>query len=147
MQEILLAGKSNGLFNPNSPVHVDLWHWIWPPVVQKRLDYFVDYWNSHRVRSQKKKLMPSGTTPMNIFTTPAKYGGARLSQPVSLECIQELRNNLSETREEAFRWVEDDFAAAAEEVYEAVGSPSLSLATGWQVFSMMSPVLETMYKA
>lgn len=123
----------------------DLFHWLWPPIVQQKLDEFVEYWNTHKVRTQEGKKMPSGATPLHIFTCPETYGGGRYSQPVPLEATEALRNNLEVTREEAFRWVSPEFAAAAEEVYTEIGLPALTLDSGWGVFVRMAAILERMY--
>ena len=114
-------------------------------IVRTQLDVFVLYWNSHRVQYQDSKKMPSGATPQHIFTCPEAYGGERYSQPVPSEATTILRNNLEISREAALRWVSDEFAAAANEVYVEIGSPSLSLDSRWDVFAMMAPLLEHMY--
>jgi hypothetical protein len=90
--------------------------------------------------------MPSGATPQHIFTCPEAYGGERYSQPIPSEATLALRNNLEISREEAFRWVSDEFAAAAAEIYAEIGSPSLSLDSGWDVFVTMAPLLARMYE-
>ena len=124
----------------------DLFHWLWPPIVQERLDYFKRYWNTHRVRKQVAKQMPSATSPGDLYTRPEDFGGERLSVPVHRELIADLRSQLSITREEAYRWVDDEFAADAEHVYTQLGCPPLTLQTGWKVFSQMSPILVAMYR-
>lgn len=113
--------------------------------MQNELDAFVEYWNAHTVRTQPNKNMPSGGTPNDFFVRPEAYNGQRLSVPVEPEAIDELRNRLSVNREEAFRWVDDQFGALAEEVYTSIGSPSLSMQNGWLVFAQMSPQLEALY--
>lgn len=119
-----------------------LFHWLWPPIVQTELDSFKEYWNTHYVRNQPNKNMPSGGTPRDFSTRPEAYNGQRLSVPVDYNIVEELRAQLPVSREEAFRWVDDEFAAQADEVYANIGSPPLSLRSGWQIFSQMSPMLE-----
>lgn len=89
--------------------------------------------------------MPSGATPQHIFTCPEAYGGERYSVPVPREVIQALRENLDVSQEEAFHWVSDEFMAAAEEVFFEIGSPTLSLDSGWDTFVKMDTALTRMY--
>lgn len=120
----------------------DLFHWLWPQIVQIQLDKFVHYWNSHKVRYQGDKKMPSGATPNHIFTCPHLYGGERLGQRVPREATKALRESLEVPREEALRWVSSDFAEAAERVYKELGSPEKTLAAGWSIFADMTRKLE-----
>ncbi|KAJ7933118.1 hypothetical protein B0H13DRAFT_1533779, partial [Mycena leptocephala] len=43
----ITKGRGEGLFNPKNPIHVLLFKWIWPPIVQGELDHFTGLWNSH----------------------------------------------------------------------------------------------------
>ncbi len=88
--------------------------------------------------------MLSGGTPMDIFTRPTAYGGQRLGQPIDQAVIADLQVTLSESHKEAFRRVDNEFAAIANEAYRAIGSPALSLETGWQAFSHSSVLLQQM---
>ncbi|KAK6988481.1 hypothetical protein R3P38DRAFT_3443843 [Favolaschia claudopus] len=44
-------------------------------------------------------------------------------------------------REEAFRWVPDEFAALAFEVYIHLGSPTIEALSGWAIFNAMAPLI------
>ncbi len=121
----------------------DLFNWIWPGIVQRALDEFRDSWNKHQIWRQPQKEMPSGSSPMNFFIMPGEYGGR--SGAVSLESatkvISELREEIEVTKEEAFRWVDDDFALLAEETHLKLGSPPIELGTAWSVFVKMEQEL------
>jgi hypothetical protein len=43
------------------------------------------------------------------------------------------------SREEAFRWVSDEFNVLAIKVYEDSGSPKMETLTGWAIFNAMAP--------
>ncbi|KAF8519423.1 hypothetical protein JB92DRAFT_3112377 [Gautieria morchelliformis] len=107
------------------------------------LDDFIAYWNSHRVRTQHNKLMPSGATPSNIFTSPQAYGGERCSIPVSQEAIDALRKNIPFNREEALNFCDEDFSAIASGVWSDLNSPPHTVSNGWEVFTKMLPLLPT----
>ncbi|KAJ7277244.1 hypothetical protein C8J57DRAFT_1434370 [Mycena rebaudengoi] len=109
LREYIEDGKTNGLFNAGSELHINLFHWLWPQIVRHKLDEFKLYWNYHPSRKQEKKLMTSGAAPIEIFRRPQAYGVARLSQPVDQESLNALWADLSCTREEAMRWVTAEF--------------------------------------
>ncbi|KAF8579544.1 hypothetical protein K439DRAFT_1524163 [Ramaria rubella] len=75
-------GHNEGIFNPNDNLYISLFKWIWPPIFH----------------SQKNKLMPSGATPQDIFTSPQAYGGERCLIPVPQDAINALRANLPHSR-------------------------------------------------
>ncbi|KAF8508556.1 hypothetical protein JB92DRAFT_2832320 [Gautieria morchelliformis] len=110
---------------------------------QAILDDFVACWNSHRVWTQHNKLMPSGATPRNIFTSPQAYGGEQCSIPVSQEAIDALRKNIPFNREEALNFCDEDFSAIANGVWSDLNSPPRTVSNGWEVFTKMLPLLPT----
>ncbi|KAJ7862450.1 hypothetical protein B0H14DRAFT_3134239 [Mycena olivaceomarginata] len=61
IKQILLLGKSHNYFN--SAYQLDLFNWLWPKIIQFTLDNFLDYWNNHKIRTQRNKLLPSGFSP------------------------------------------------------------------------------------
>lgn len=123
-------------------VYSHLFHWLWPKIVQLKLDEFKLYWNYHTPRKDEKKVMTSGIAPIEIYRNPATYGLARVSTPVEQETIDALRENLPYTREEALQWVPDDFDAAAQQAYEDLNSPKLEPRRGWAIFAQMISSLE-----
>ncbi|KAI0073741.1 hypothetical protein K474DRAFT_1710450 [Panus rudis PR-1116 ss-1] len=143
--DVLKEGKTNQYFNPNNPVHVNLFQWLWPPIVQEKLDEFAMYWNTHHVRKQDESNLPSGAPPNHIFEMHDVYGFPSVHIPVPQEAIAEMREQLPLTREDAFRWVSDDFADHAQSIYEELGSPLRAIHSGWEIFAMMAPRLQEMY--
>ncbi|KAI0749543.1 hypothetical protein C8Q80DRAFT_1119793 [Daedaleopsis nitida] len=129
-QTTIIQGRTNGLFNPLDEIDVNLFQWLWPQIVQQKLNEFIQYWNCHRVRSQKTKAMPSGTTPNDIYEDPESYGYEDLGIPVDIRASS--------------RFVDDEFKAAAEEVYAELGSPELALECGWAIFGDMPSRLHNM---
>ncbi|KAF8576012.1 hypothetical protein K439DRAFT_1541744 [Ramaria rubella] len=122
-------GHNEGIFNPNDNLHISLFNWIWPPICQSVLDEFTTYWNNHRVHSQKNKLMPSGATPRDIFTSPQAYGGECCSIPVPQDAIDALQ--------EALQFVDDQFSDIANQVWNHLGSPPCMVSSGWDIFAKM----------
>ncbi|KAF8586755.1 hypothetical protein K439DRAFT_1340008 [Ramaria rubella] len=125
LHKIITEGHKNGIYNIASKLHAALFNWLWPPIVQSIYDDFFDYWMKHHVQNQNQKLMPSGVSPKELYMSPEDYGGRPMGIPITNpEVIPALRETLSCTREEAFHWVSDEFAAAAENAYIEIGSPT-----------------------
>ncbi|KAJ6613707.1 hypothetical protein B0H10DRAFT_2177130 [Mycena sp. CBHHK59/15] len=112
IKQIILLGKSLHYFNPGFLLHVNLFNWLWPKIVQLCLNDFVEYWNDHKIRTQRGKLLPSGVSPNYIFP-------------------EIFRNPVS-----------DDFDTKAWEVYGEIGSPKLILTDGWTIFCQMFPCFD-----
>lgn len=83
--------------------------------------------------------MPSGATPRDIFTSPAKYGGEKCAISIPKAAIDVMRERLPVTREEAFQFVNPEFAAKADEIWNQIGRPVCNLKNAWQIFEMMLP--------
>ncbi|KAJ7486808.1 hypothetical protein FB451DRAFT_1534883 [Mycena latifolia] len=142
LREIIEEGKTNGLFSPGNEIHVHLFHWLWSKIVQLKLDEFKLYWNHHTPRKNAKKAMISGIPPIEIYRNPATYGLERCSTPVEQTTIDALRENLAYSREEALRWVPDDFDIAATQAYQAINCPKLEARRGWDIFAQMAELLQ-----
>ena len=95
----------------------NIFYWLWPQIVQRTLDQFVDSWDYRR----------SGTaSDINEQVD--------LNIPVSRSIVEELRSEIPVERENAFRFVDDDFKARMETMYANMGRPELSLSNGWSLF-------------
>lgn len=57
------------------------------------------------------------------------------------EMIDEFRKRIPVSREEAYWFVDEDFAQAADDVWKALGSPEIDLGSVWNVFDQMAPLL------
>ncbi|KAJ7879946.1 hypothetical protein B0H14DRAFT_2566466 [Mycena olivaceomarginata] len=96
IKQILLLGKSLNYFNPGFPQHVNLFNWLWPKIVQLCLDDFVDHWNTHKIRTQRGKLLPSGVSPNYICDFPERFGLIKFGEPAPQHFIDALRQKYSE---------------------------------------------------
>ncbi|KAJ7145433.1 hypothetical protein C8R43DRAFT_1088749 [Mycena crocata] len=137
----ITKGCDKGLFNPNNAIHVHLFNWIWPPIVQGELDHFTERWNSHVIRHQRNKLMPSGVSPNELYTHPEYFGGRCFSIPVPQAAIKAFRDSIKITRDDALRWVPAEFDVIAAQVYDLLGAPVCSAETAWDLFSKMVSIM------
>ncbi|KAJ7453038.1 hypothetical protein B0H11DRAFT_1741523 [Mycena galericulata] len=139
MRDILEEGRIHLI--PGDVVHRELFRWLWPKIVQIGLDEFVDYFNNKKTRKQRGRILPSGVAPNVVFDMPRNYGLENLAIPVAQEAIDELRTLIDTSREEAYRWVSDEFDALASEVYIQLGCPKLEALSGWAIFNAMAPLV------
>ncbi|KAJ6629945.1 hypothetical protein B0H10DRAFT_2160444 [Mycena sp. CBHHK59/15] len=139
IKQIILLGKSHNYFHPGRQFHVDLFNWLWPKIVQSSLDNFVDYWNNHKIRTQRNKLLPSGFSLNYICEFPERFGLTNFGVPAPQHLVDALRQNIPKSREECYRWVSDEFEAMAWEVYNHIGAPKFVLTEGWTIFCQMLP--------
>ncbi|KAK7016698.1 hypothetical protein R3P38DRAFT_2542006 [Favolaschia claudopus] len=143
LREILEEGRIHLI--PGDLIHRHLFRWLWPQIVQIGLDEFVDYFNNQKTRKQPGRRLPSGVAPNVVFDTrhyqnmPQDYGLENVAVEVTQEAIDELRALIETPPEEAFRWVPDEFAALAFEVYIHLGSPTIEALSGWAIFNAMAP--------
>ncbi|PBK79024.1 hypothetical protein ARMGADRAFT_1003824 [Armillaria gallica] len=145
IERIIKLGRTNGIFIPASELHADLFQWLWSKIVQHHLDEFTQYWNAHRIRKQDKKLLPSGSTPNDVYFNPSAYDLERVSIPVEKELIDGLRAEIPVSREDCLRWVSKDFDEMAAWAYQSIGSPALVAKEGWHIFARMVTLLTPYY--
>ncbi|KAJ7260158.1 hypothetical protein C8J57DRAFT_1637757 [Mycena rebaudengoi] len=138
-KQILLLGKTLNYFNPGLQLHIDLFNWLWPKIVQLSLDDFVEYWNNHKIRTQRNKLLPSGFSPNYICDFPERFGLTHFGEPAPQHFVDALRKNIPKSREECYRWVSNDFESKAWEIYYIIGAPKFILTEGWTIFCQMLP--------
>lgn len=116
-----------------------VFNWLFPPLVQDRLDAFQDYWNAHKISHQRKKLLPSGTSPSQLLAVPdsgdptARHCWIK----VNPESVRRWRADLGgvERRDEVMAFVSDEFQAEADAAWLAIGFPQVSISNVWSVFS------------
>ncbi|KAJ7091599.1 hypothetical protein C8R44DRAFT_835770 [Mycena epipterygia] len=124
IKQILLMGKASIiLIQPNHFTCSDLFNWLWPKIVQVSLDDFVEYWNNHKIRTQRNKQLPSGFSPNYIYDFPDKFGLTYFGVPAPQDLVYALRENIPKNRKECYRWVSDEF--------------EFVLTEGWTIFCQM----------
>jgi hypothetical protein len=90
--------------------------------------------------------MPSGVSPNELWESPENYGKLRcgINIPNAEEVAEELRGELTHTREEVFKWVSDEFRQAVEAAYDSLGRPVKTMTGGWDLFSNLVPLLHNL---
>ncbi|KAJ3508917.1 hypothetical protein NMY22_g16464 [Coprinellus aureogranulatus] len=138
IKDDIISGYRTGIYNPNNPVHPKLFNWIWPKALQIQLDLFRQYWNNHKIRTQKAKPNQSGSTPRHAFIAPDLSQVQDCHLKVEEVVVDALRGRIPVSRQDAMRFVDAAFDALAKEAYEAIGSPDLSDTSRiWDIFRAM----------
>lgn len=62
---------------------------VFTPVVQRKCDIFIRYWNSPRIRLQDKLEIPAGVTD-HILSFPGHHGGTNMGIPLQRDTLREV---------------------------------------------------------
>ncbi len=116
-----------------------LWRWLWPQIIQNATNAYVEWFNNHRIRKQKNKLLPDRVSPQRVYDLPHLYGLQDLRIQIPKEAVMDLRKQIETPKEETLRWVSDEFHQIVVNIYERLGSPALHLNEGWKIFNAMIP--------
>ncbi|KAJ6505044.1 hypothetical protein C8R45DRAFT_923352 [Mycena sanguinolenta] len=135
IKQIILLGKTLNHFNAAFQIYMrilsDLFNWLWLKIIQRSLDDFIDYWNNHKIRTPRNKLLPSGVSPKYIWDFPEKFGLTHFGAPAPPQSIATLQQNIPKSRDKCYCWVSDEFNLRAWAVYVHIGEPKLILTDGW----------------
>jgi hypothetical protein len=96
--------------------------------------------------SQKKKVLPTGTSPRHIWLAPESVRAVArdCSIVVDMNLVQELREELGgkEARDSAFQFVDVEFQAMADGAFCDLGFPEITLSNAWDIFIAVVDILE-----
>ncbi|KAJ7290753.1 hypothetical protein C8J57DRAFT_1013470, partial [Mycena rebaudengoi] len=134
LKAAILLGRTENYINVSNKLHIHFFHWLWFRIVQNAVNQFVRYWNTHKTRKQSSKYLPSGVAPEEVFQHPENFGLRHAGIPADLNVVRELRNTLPKSRDDCFHWVLLDFDLRPVAAYEYLGSPELTISTGWTVY-------------
>ncbi|KAG9040709.1 hypothetical protein FS837_000281 [Tulasnella sp. UAMH 9824] len=141
IKQALFIGSETGIFNPADPLHVRVAQWIWPPLIQERLDILQDYWNSHKISPQQKKKLPSGKNPRQLFMIPesGRPDAKDCSIRVNPDTVRRLREGVGgeDGRKRAYLFVDEEFQSLADGAYVWLGCPYVTFSTVWDIFALI----------
>ncbi|RDB24968.1 hypothetical protein Hypma_007391 [Hypsizygus marmoreus] len=105
------------LYVDSNPEHYHLAQWLWSKLIQAELDLLVAKFNTHVIRKDKKKLLPSGVSPNVAMVLPHKYGGEQCLQPVDIKVVDKLMETIGS---ETLEFVTSAYADYAQSVYASL---------------------------
>ncbi|KAF8985790.1 hypothetical protein BDQ17DRAFT_1436501 [Cyathus striatus] len=129
------SGKITSGYVESDDIHSMISYWLWGQIVQERLNEVRIENQSHRIRSQKKILLPSGARRIDIYSMPEKHGGKDRLIRTKDEVINDLLNEYDRPDLLLFGTAEN--VAACKNIYVGIGQPKLSARVGWSIFKEM----------
>ena len=120
----------------------ELCQWLWPKLLQKELDTFMEFRNGCKMRKDKNKSGPSGMSRNDAFSLPEEWGGRDCLlklEPEDLSVVSELKAELGGDALIAFSTPE--FATHAQLVYDSLMITQLTFENVWVVFVTMLPLV------
>lgn len=116
-----------------------LCQWLWSTFIQVELHKFKEFRNGTRMRKDKNKAGPSGDSRNNLYLMPERWGGKDCLQKVDVNIIRELKEAIG--GESLIQFVTPEYAAMAEEIYEALHVSEITVDNVWYIFEEMLPTI------
>ncbi|KAM6501724.1 hypothetical protein JOM56_001701 [Amanita muscaria] len=135
-------GIEEGVYNSDDANHYQLCQWLWPRLLQKELDKFMEFRNGCMMRKDKEKPGPSGMSHNQAFSLPEMWGGRDCLLGLTdenLSMIQELKAWLGGDKLVSFS--KPEFSARAQEAYNSLAIVDLTFENVWGVFTAMLPLV------
>ncbi|KAF8991416.1 hypothetical protein BDQ17DRAFT_1370782 [Cyathus striatus] len=123
------------LFNPMDLKQNNLVQWLWPKLIQQELDELLVKFNSHRIRFDHNKKLPSGTSPNAAYSLFEKYGVEDCGTEVDMEVICHLKDKIGS--KDLIRFVSEEYEHKAQGIYDTLNISKLSFDNIWNVYSEM----------
>ncbi len=109
--------------------------WLWGNIVQECLDRYCVENANHKVRFQKKSLLPTGGRRIDFYESPEDYNGKNQLIEIPREDIENLI--LEHDRPDLLQFGTDEMVELCETLYAKIGSPSLLPIDGWVIFRQL----------
>ncbi|KAJ3762218.1 hypothetical protein EV360DRAFT_36154 [Lentinula raphanica] len=132
-------GIEDGIYNSNNADHYSLCQWLWPMLLRQELAEFIEFRNGTKMRKNKNKPGPSGKSRDEAFTLHEDWGGKNFLMPVDTSVIRSIREAMG--GDSILNFVNENFAARAQEKYDTLNITKLTMENVWNVFSAMLPLL------
>jgi hypothetical protein len=104
-------------------------------VVQARLDNLLVDHAYHKIRRQRKILLPSGANRITIYQNPDKWDGEDLLISIPSPDVDRLL--VEYDNHHLTQFDTDEEVSLFADLHAAVGSPSFTAKHGWAIFSQM----------
>lgn len=119
----------------------ELCQWLWPKLLQKITNGFMESQNAYRSRKDSKKAGPSWMSQNVAFSLPNTWGGRNCLLPVDHIVIKQIKEEMG--GDDILAFVDREFSARAVTAYDSLGIADLNFNNVWDIFTAM---LEILYK-
>jgi hypothetical protein len=121
-------------------VSSELCQWLWPRLLQKELDTFMEFRNGCMMRKDQEKPGPSGMSRNQAFSLPEMWGGRDCLLKINdLSVIEGLKKELG--GDELVSFSTPEFSAHAQAAYDSLAIIDLTFENVWAVFTVMLPLV------
>ncbi|KAG1845558.1 hypothetical protein F4604DRAFT_1662541 [Suillus subluteus] len=127
------------IYNDMDPRQYDLVQWLWPRLIQQELDKLKHRLNTHTVRYDRDKILPSGVSPNIAMSLHEDYDAENCLQPVDRDVVKNLMEEIG--GEDLVRFVGSEYSVAAQSIFDNLGFTVLTFENVWQVFAAMLPLM------
>lgn len=117
-----------------------LCRWLWPQVLQRQLDKFMEFRNGCMMRKDKLKPGPSGMSRNQAFSLPGEWGGKDCLLKIDdLSVIKKLKEELG--GEQLLSFSTPEFSVHAQKAFDSLDITDLTFENAWPVFTAMLPLV------
>ncbi|KAG1750783.1 hypothetical protein EDB19DRAFT_1893324 [Suillus lakei] len=130
---------SEEIYNDMDPRQYDLVQWLWPRLIQQELDKLKHCLNTHTIRYDHDKILPSGVSPNIAMSLHEDYDAENCLQPVDHDVIKNLMEEIG--GEDLICFVGSEYSVATQSIFDNLGFTVLTFENVWQVFAAMLPLI------
>jgi len=108
-------------------------------LIQQELDMLKHRLNTHTVRYDRNKLLPSGVSPNIAMSLHQDYNAENCLQLVDRDVVKNLMEEIG--GEDLIRFIDLEYSNTAQLIFNNLGYTVLTFENVWQVFSAMLPLM------
>ncbi|KAG2032503.1 hypothetical protein BDR03DRAFT_985638 [Suillus americanus] len=127
------------IYNDMDPRQYDLVQWLWLQLIQQELDKLKHRLNTHTVRFDRNKILPSGVSSNIAMALHKDYGAEDCLQLVDRDVVKNLMVEIG--GEDLVRFVDVEYSAHAQLIFDNLGFKDLTFQNVWPIFSAMLPLM------
>ncbi|KAG1725924.1 hypothetical protein EDB19DRAFT_1914861 [Suillus lakei] len=127
------------IYNNMDPRQYDLVQWLWLRLIQQELNKLKNHLNTHTVRFDRNKILPSGVSPNVAMALHKDYHVEDCLQSVDRDIVKNLMVEIG--GEDLICFVDTEYSAHAQSIFDDLGFIGLTFQNVWQIFSAMLPLM------
>ncbi|KAG1741481.1 uncharacterized protein EDB91DRAFT_1237141 [Suillus paluster] len=113
--------------------------WLWPQLIQQELDKLKHRLNTHTVRFDWNKILPSGVSSNIAMALYKDYDAEDCLQYVDRDVVKNLMVEIG--GKDLVRFVNTEYSAHAQLIFDDLGFKDLTFQNVWPIFSVMLPLM------
>ncbi|ORY49505.1 hypothetical protein BCR33DRAFT_781761 [Rhizoclosmatium globosum] len=118
---------------------IDIYLYIWIPLIQQLLDEYSDHVNHNRRQANKNCLLLSAA-PHFCYSCPNRFGGMNCGISVDMQLIDDAIATLQSDPLIA-QYLPEDAKVAFEIAYNCLGRPRVELTNAWELVHKIQEII------